>query len=283
MALRHRVVLVAEPAPRRTGVAARLIGGLRDTIRRWRGRHGELAGTASALGVPWCRAVGRRDPGLVRRLRRLQPDILCVAGWPWILPPEVYSIPRLGAINLHTSLLPRHRGPMPLFWIYAHDDRETGVTVHWVAEGADTGDIILQERLPLGRGENIVPVHAASADLGATLMTAALDAIERGVDTRTQQDERLATIEPVAWPGAPMVDFAEWDVERVWHMLAGLFPMFREPLRNSNGSPIRYSAVLGFERGAHDEPLGSVVEAPGHYVLHCRGGVVRLGRKAAAP
>ena len=215
--------------------------------------------------------------GIPRRLRRLQPDIICIAGYPWILPPEVFAIPRLGAINLHTSLLPRHRGPMPMFWVYAHDDRETGVTVHWVAEGADTGDIILQERFPLPRGMNIVPLHESSADRGAALLTAALDAIEAGTATRTPQNDVLATSEPAVRPGVPIVDFVTWDVERVWHVLSGLHPLFREPLRGPDGAPVRYDGVLGFERSSHGERPGSVTRGPDHLALHCRGGMVRLG------
>ena len=90
------------------------------------------------------------------------------------------------------------------------------------------------------------------ARCGASLLRSAVEALAGGRAPRVAQDERAATYAPRVRPGTPMVRFDEWDVERVWHFLAGLSPRFREPLIDRAGHPASYQAVIGFERG----PLG---------------------------
>jgi hypothetical protein len=103
--------------------------------------------------------------------------------------------------------------------------------------------------------------------------------LARGQTPRIAQDERAATHAPRVRPGIPMVRFDEWDVERVWHFLAGLCPRFREPLSDSGGRPVPYEVVSGFERGASGTP-GNVETSGEGWKLHCRGGVVRLAKTA---
>src|SRR6185436_18205037 len=76
------------------------------------------------------------DTAIVKRLRRARPDILCISSFRWLLSPAVLATASRGAINLHSSLLPRHRGAVPLFWIFHSDDSETGVTVHRLTDRA---------------------------------------------------------------------------------------------------------------------------------------------------
>jgi methionyl-tRNA formyltransferase len=83
--------------------------------------------------------------GLATALTSLRIDLLIVFGFSWKLPPPVLAIPRLGAINIHVSMLPRYRGPAPLLWAIRNGDATGGVTVHWMDEGFDTGNIIAQQ------------------------------------------------------------------------------------------------------------------------------------------
>lgn len=82
--------------------------------------------------------------GIAQALSGCHPDLLVCSGFPWRLPSEVLRVPRLGAVNIHPSLLPRYRGPMPVHWAVRNGDPETGVTVHWMDEEFDTGPIIIQ-------------------------------------------------------------------------------------------------------------------------------------------
>src|SRR5207249_1281105 len=146
-----------------------------------------------------------------------------------------------------------------------HDDREAGVTIHWATEQPDAGEIIAQEAFSLERGESIVGVHERATEQGAMLLAEALDAIEADACRLRPEDELLATFEPAFRRGQSFVDFHEWDVERVWHVLAGLHPMIHQPLADTDVTPIRYDAVIGFDRRAHAEPPGSLVRAHDTY------------------
>ena len=275
IAKQHQVVIVVECRPR-----VRRLRRIRTTLARLvRGSNharSELEQLARRLHLPHRFAGSRADPHITRLLHELQPDILCIAGYRWVLPSSVYTIPRLGAINLHTSLLPRHRGAMPLFWVYHADDRETGVTIHRVSDHPDAGDILKQQVFPLERGLPIATLFSRCADVGTSLFLEALESLEKGIVKPLVQDEQRATHAPVVPRGRPMVQFEDWDVERVWHVLAGLYPMFREPIKDERGELIRYRGVLGYDRADHGRPFGSVSTVDHRYELYCRGGIIHL-------
>jgi methionyl-tRNA formyltransferase len=269
----HEIVTLVRPAGRGSplkrflGATARRAGfKKKDALDLWAAERGLRAITVRSPD----------DPHLVARLRAVQPDLIAISAFPWLLGPDVLAIPAQGALNLHPSLLPRHRGPLPLFWIYHGDDRETGVTVHHVGERADAGDIVLQESFPLPRGFPVDQLSGENARRGARLMARAVADIAGRVARRTVQDDTRASSAPLVRPGARMVDFAGWGVERVWHFLAGLYPRFREPLPGPDGQPIDYRGVLGYEATASHLAPGTVVPARGGWELHCWGGVLRL-------
>jgi methionyl-tRNA formyltransferase len=275
LAARHQVVALVRPAPASTA-ARRFLGrtarrlGLRprDAIETWAREH----------RIPLVGARSGGDAALAARLRTLAPDLVCISTFRWLLSSEICAIPRLGAWNLHSSLLPRHRGPVPLFWVYYHDDRETGVTVHRASERADAGDVLMQSGFPLARGFGVESLNQENARRGAALLAEAADALAAGTARAVPQDENRATPAPLVRRGSPIVPFQEWGAERVWHFLAGLYPRFVEPLRTSDG-PLRYVGVLGYEVRSVTLAPGSVVPAAGEWHLQCRDGIVRLRRE----
>lgn len=220
-----------------------------------------------------------QDAKLADSLRRLDLDLMVIASFPFLLSAEIYSTARLGAVNLHTSLLPRHRGPLPMFWVYHEDDRETGVTVHQVTPQADSGDILGQLRFDLPRGYPIQQLYDRSSEEGANLLGDVLSRLESGSIAGTPQDARDATKAPRLKPGVPMVDFQNWPVERVWHFLKGMYPQYSEPLSDPGGRPVPYSVVQGFAEERHQQPLGTVQPGEGGWRLFCRGGIVMLDAK----
>jgi len=250
-ALGGRLLRAARLRPDPCGAVAR-----RHRIRRW--------------------YVDRSAASATSLVSSLEPDVICVAGYPWLLPHQIWSQPPLGTLNSHASLLPRHRGILPLFWIYYHDDHETGVTVHRVDERSDAGAILRQDRYPLERAFPVDRLNVLNAERGSRQLLLALEDVcsgRRGI----QQDESQATTAPFIAPAAPMVDFG-WDVERMWHFLAGLCPRYIEPLRDTDNRPVAYGTVLGYERRAHQHVAGTVSSTSAGWLLHCNGGVVHLGR-----
>jgi methionyl-tRNA formyltransferase len=254
--------------PRRLLGAAACALGLR--------RAGSLAEIARLEKAPLWEARTGDDPDSSAQVRAVRPDVICIAGYPWLLRGDIISSPPALTLNVHAALLPRHRGPLPLFWIYHHDDRETGVTVHTVTDRADAGDILGQESFPLPRGFPVEQLNRLNAERGARLLCRVLADVAGGTTSPRPQDEGRATLAPRIRPGTPMIDFERWPVERVWHFCAGLYPRFIEPLTTDNGQPLRYSGVLGYETHETSHRPGSVTATKGGYDLHCLGGTVRL-------
>ena len=111
----------------------------------------------------------RRDE-FVRELQALAPDLIVVAAYGQILPPSILELPRLGCINVHTSLLPKYRGAAPVQWAILEDEPETGVTIMKMDAGLDTGDILTQEATPIRAEDNSESLHDRLAGLGAELL-----------------------------------------------------------------------------------------------------------------
>jgi methionyl-tRNA formyltransferase len=254
-------------------------GGLRQTVLRGIGWQppSAIERLARKHGIPIAPWLAGDEDRASELLRRTRPDLVCVASFPKLVPSNVIADTPMGAINVHPSLLPRHRGPLPLFWTYHGDDRVAGVTVHHLTERFDAGDIVMQYSFPLPRGYPVKQLDDDVAAHGASLLEAAVEVLATGNAPRMVQDEQAATLAPRIQRGSPMVNFGEWDVERVWHFLAGLCPGFREPLRDRDGTPVIYNQVLGFERGP-TVTSGMVEAAEGGWRLGCRGGTVLLRR-----
>ena len=279
LARSHEIAAVVRPWPRRSrlrraaGALARRIGlRERQPLEEW----------ARARGLPCLTMSSGDDPAVVDRLRALAPDLICISTFRWILSPRLLAIPSKGGVNLHPSLLPRHRGPVPLYWIYHRDDRVTGVTVHRLSDRADAGEILGQERFDLPRGFPVDDLDAMNAERGAGLLASVVDAIGADRDRGLAQDESLATPAPMIRPEAPHVDFAGWGAERVWHFLAGLFPRIREPLADAAGRPVVYAGVLGYEEREPAGKPGAVTRDGKTWRLHCRDGDVILAAAEGA-
>lgn len=252
--------------------------GWRDVVPGLRPKS-PLESAARVQMIPIIFWTDTNEAAVAERLCATRPDLMCIATFPRLIPPNIIALAPLGAINVHPSLLPRHRGPLPLFWTYHSDDRRSGVTVHHASQVFDAGDIILQEGFPLPRAYPAAKLNEDVRQRGAVLLRSAVQALVCGQAPRIVQDERAATVAPLVRPGTPMVHFDEWDVERVWHFLAALSPRFREPLIDNEGRPVLYQTVRGFERRC-SSAAGSVEPTADGWKLHCRGGVVLLGRRA---
>ena len=137
----------------------------------------------------------KREEG-VQALRALEPDLCVTAAFGQLLSQEILDIPPLGTINVHSSLLPMHRGSAPINWSIIMGDRETGVTTMFTDKGMDTGDILLMERTPIGEKENAGELSDRLSEMGAQLLIRTIRELERGTLVRTPQDHEEATYEP---------------------------------------------------------------------------------------
>lgn len=146
---------------------------------------------ALEAGLPVLQPVKIRHA--VEELRAFNADAAIVAAYGQLLSPEVLRVPRLGCLNLHASLLPRFRGASPIQAAIREGDSETGITVMYMDEGLDTGDILLMERLPISADDTGGSLHDKLAALAPAALEQALDLLEAGKAPRTPQDAALAT------------------------------------------------------------------------------------------
>jgi methionyl-tRNA formyltransferase len=138
----------------------------------------------------------RRDEAAREQLRALAPDVIVVMADGQILPRSALEIPRIACLNLHASLLPRHRGAAPIQAAIAEGDPETGITVMYMDEGLDTGDILLQAPVPIMPDETGGTLHDRLADVAPSALADALSRLEAGTAPRVPQDASRATYAP---------------------------------------------------------------------------------------
>jgi methionyl-tRNA formyltransferase len=141
---------------------------------------------ALALHLPVLQPERARHPDAVHQLAGLRPDVIVVVAYGQILPPEILDLPRYGCLNVHTSLLPRHRGAAPIQWAILEGDLETGVTVMKMDAGLDTGPILSQERTPIHADDNAQTLHDRLAVIGGALLVRTIPGYVQG------------TVQPVA-------------------------------------------------------------------------------------
>jgi len=125
-------------------------------------------------------------------LAPLRPDLIICGGMPWRLPRELLDLPRLGAINIHPALLPRHRGPAPFAAVFRSGDAETGITIHRMAPDFDTGPILAQKRIPVEDDDDFESLIAKFMPVFPGLIAEAIGRVARG-EPGDPQDESLAT------------------------------------------------------------------------------------------
>ncbi len=169
---------------------------------RPRGRGQKVSPTpvkelAQAWKVPVFQPLSLKDPALVEALSAFQPALMIVVAYGRILTHEILALPTVGFLNVHASLLPRYRGPAPINWAIINGDRETGVTIQWVKYEVDTGEIFLQERLPILEEDNAGTLARKLSERGAVLLVKALEMLRRGEPVKLVQDESLVNYAPM--------------------------------------------------------------------------------------
>lgn len=249
--------------------------GPRSAVRAWhRGRaSAALRALAREQGAPSMPFDRDRPEALAEQLRALRPDLIAVATFPALLPLEVLQAAPAGAIGIHPSPLPRHRGPAPLFWTYHDDDAEAGVSVFRLDEGADTGALLARDVFPLERGRLGSDLYAEIARRGAARLARMALEVPAGRAMPVPQDESRATREPFPRPGHFRIDFGTWGAERVWHFLRGVGEGM-DVLATENGRPVSHGPARAFVSAAPQRPPGTIERHAEGLLVHCRDGQV---------
>jgi methionyl-tRNA formyltransferase len=146
-----------------------------------------------ARGLSVIRCTSPDDAEFMQQVQLLAVDLIVVALFPRILKRALIDVPRLGCVNVHPSLLPKYRGPEPFYWVLANQEKTTGVTIHHVDEGIDTGDIILQRNLEIRPNETEITLMQRSATIASELLREAIPLLLAGQAPRIRQDHSTAT------------------------------------------------------------------------------------------
>lgn len=164
-----------------------------------------------------------RDEEFLAEMKQLNPDIILVAAYGKILPKTLLDMPKFGCINVHASLLPKYRGAAPIQWAVLNGDEKSGVTIMHMAEGVDTGDIILKEEVLLSAEETAGTLHDKLAAMGGPLLLKAMDALETGRAPRIAQKEEEATHVKMLDKTMGNLDFTQ-PAEQLERWIRGLNP-----------------------------------------------------------
>ena len=210
---------------------------------------------ASRRKLPILQPHNLKDPDFVAQMRRLNADLQVVVAFR-MLPEVIWSMPPKGTFNLHGSLLPKYRGAAPINWAIINGESETGVTTFFIQHAIDTGDILFQEKMPIGEQETAGDVHDRMMLLGARVVLKTVRAIESGDYTLKKQDDRQASKAPKIHHGTCEINFDQ-PTKKVHDFIRGLSP-YPAAWTIIDGQELKILRTIP-ERSDHQLPPGTFV------------------------
>ena len=178
---------------------------------------------ALSVGLSVYQPEKMRDGTALSLVQQLQPELIVVAAYGRILPREILEAPALGAINVHSSILPKYRGAAPINWAILNGEAVTGVTIMYMAEGMDTGDIILCRETEIGPEEDAQELTERLAELGADALREAMVQLSAGTVVRIPQNGENATYAPMLTRELSDIDWTR-GARQIHDQVRGLIP-----------------------------------------------------------
>lgn len=228
--------------------------------------------------LPYFYMTKKNTQQLEQWVKKLNPDLIAVYSMSQLLKENIYSIPRLGTLNLHPSYLPSYRGPNPWFWMYYYMEKKGGITIHTIDRGEDTGSILAQKTYPIAPGtpfENLK--KKAIEEVGIPLYLETINTIE--LITPTSQPKESPTIRArnlKKKERSHMIDWENWPIERIWHLLRGFSHELREFDLPSGIYRGQKWNVEEYKKLSHDKPVKSILKEGKRFALYCRDGKIYL-------
>ena len=218
------------------------------------------------------------DESLEKWIKDKKPDVIVVYAMSQLLKENIFTIPKYGTINLHPSLLPKYRGPNPLFWQYYKMEEEVGITLHYIDKGEDTGDIIYQEKLEIPFGLKLNTLNSILIKLSIKIIFRALENIEnlpRKKQPKTSPTLRAKNITLDEYKN--LIDWNNWGIERLWHFFRGTEKWFNKLYKLTYGCKwlienYEKCSIYGYE-------IGKIYKKKGKYFVTCKDGKIYLNKK----
>ncbi len=233
----------------------------------------EVAAVAARHGIATLKPTKIRTPEFLAELKGFKPDLLVVAAYGRILPNEVLAAPRIMPINVHASLLPRHRGAAPIEGAILAGDRETGVTIMRIVEQMDAGAMLHTRAIPIADDETTGSLKRKLAELGAEALLEALEKLRRGELTETPQDESLGTYTRIIAKADATIDWKKPAalIERMTRAYDP-WPVARTTLGGSELMIYRARVVASDS----DAEPGTIVSIGANPIARCGGDALEL-------
>ncbi len=230
---------------------------------------------AAEAGIPVLQPATLRDEHIAAELAGYAPQVIVVVAYGKILPKNILDLPPYGCINLHGSLLPEYRGAAPMQRAILDGKPVTGVTTMYMAEGMDTGDMLLRREISIEESDNFEDIHDKLGKIGAVLMLETLEKLEAGTLTPVPQDDSLATYAAKITKDDCLVCF-DTDARTVHNRIRGLSPIPLAFTHTPDGKLLKLvSARIAEEDQAHDTP-GEILSLEDGITVACRTGSVTV-------
>ena len=226
---------------------------------------------ANELGIPVYQPITVKDDTAFNTLKDLNPDLIAVVAYGKILPLSILNLPKYGCINIHASLLPRHRGASPIQWSIVCGDKETGVTSQIMAEGIDTGDMLLQQKTEIFDTDNSESLHDKLSIMGADVLVETIDGILNNTLKPVPQPEEGVSYAPIIKKEMAQIDFSE-NAQTIISKIHGFDPW-----------PCAYFGLMGRRIKVYNAvksqltgKIGTVLDSNGRLVIGCGDTSVEL-------
>jgi len=188
------------------------------------GKVEPLKEAAEKLGVPVFQPKGMRAPETYEQYTSLEPELNVMAFVTYIIPESILEYPRLGTIQYHPSLLPKHRGANAMNWAIINGETKTGLSIFWPDKGLDTGPILLQKEVEIAPDDTVVSLYFNKLfPMGVAAMLESVELVKKGQAPRIVQDESQATYEGLCSDEDAIIDWNQ-PVSTVYNLIRGTNP-----------------------------------------------------------
>ncbi len=213
---------------------------------------------AEEIGIPVYQPNSLRTEEFASLLAELDPELIAVVAYGKILPKNVLDYPKYGCINVHGSLLPEYRGAAPMQMAIIDGKKTTGITTMFMAEGLDTGDMLLKAECEIAENDNFEIIHDRLGALGAELLRKTVDGLAKNEITPIPQDHSKATHTSKITKEDCLIDFSK-DADTVHNLIRGLSPIPLSFTHTPDGKLLKIVESEICERESENEDFGKVI------------------------
>ena len=231
---------------------------------------------AMEQNIPVYQPNSLRTEEFASLLEEINPDLIAVVAYGKILPKNVLDYPKYGCINVHGSLLPEYRGAAPMQMAIIDGKKVTGITTMFMAEGLDTGDMLLKAECEIAENDNFEIIHDRLGLLGAELLRKTIDGLEKGEITPIPQDHSKATHTSKILKEDCELDFSK-DCDTVHNLIRGLSPIPLSFTHTPDGKLLKVVESEICERESVNEEIGKVISLEnGKIRVLCANGSINI-------